>query len=249
MKISRKLGASLLAISAIAIVGAGKNWITQIERGAAFHTVGSPDAALTVADFSSYTCSHCGNFARTGGEVMKLAYVGPGKTRVEIRHVIRNPIDLTATLAAWCGPKEKFLGNHAAIMFAQDDWLEKAGSATQSQQQRWVSGPIPGRMRAIASDLGFYEIFEQRGYDRPTLDQCLADTQMMDTLIGATMADAETYGIRGTPSFAIDGKLLDATHSWESLQPQIQASLNAHDAANAGLDAESTVGDSAFSLD
>ena len=90
-----------------------------------------------------------------------------------------------------------------------------------------VTGPIPGRMRAIASDLGFYEIFEQRGYDRPTLDQCLADTQMMDTLIGATMADAETYGIRGTPSFAIDGKLLDATHSWESLQPQIQAGLNA----------------------
>lgn len=250
MKFGRRLGASMLAVAALAVMGAGKNWTLEVEREAAFHTVGNPDAALTVADFSSYTCSHCGNYARTGGEVMKLAYVGSGKTRVEMRHVIRNPIDLAAALAAWCGPKDKFLRNHAALMFAQEEWLEKAGKASAAQQQRWSTGPIPQRMRNISSDLGFYEIFEQRGYDRPALDQCLADTKLMDTLIGATMADAETFGVRGTPSFAIDGELLGAVHGWDALQPQIQSRLDAKARGEAGLgETGERAEDSAFSLE
>lgn len=247
--IARRMGASLLALSALATMAAGKNWVTEIERSPASHIIGDPDAALTVTDFSSYTCSHCGTFARTGGEIMKLAYVGPGKTRVEIRHVIRNPVDLTATLATWCGDKDTFLRNHAAIMFAQEKWLPKVANATPGQRQRWSTGPIPSRLRAIASDLDFYEIFETRGIDRPALDQCLADTKLMDTLIGTTMADAETYGIRVTPSFAIDGELLDGTHSWEALQPQIQSGLDSADSDVDGSGMPAPMGESAFSLE
>ena len=246
---SRRMRASLLAAAALAMMAAGQNWVTEVERTEASHVYGNPDAELTVTDFSSYTCPHCGTYARTGGETIKLAYVGPGQIRTEIRHVIRNPIDLAAALAAWCGPKDKFARNHAAIMFAQEDWMARADSATGAQQQRWVSGPVAGRMRAIAGDLGFYEIFEQRGYDRPALDQCLADTERMKTLIDNTVADAETYGVRGTPSFAIDGKLLDATHSWDALKPQIDSGLAAGNSEDR-LDAPSELdADSAFSLD
>ena len=250
MKIGPRTGASLLTVAALAMMGAGQNWTLAIERGEAFHTVGNPDAEMTVADFSSYTCSHCGHYARTGGEVMKLAYVGSGKTRVEMRHVIRNPIDLAAAMAAWCGPKDKFLRNHAALMFAQDDWLEKAGTATAAQKQRWVNGPIPQRLRNIASDLGFYEIFEQRGYDRPALDRCLADTERMEALVAATGSDAAEYGVRSTPSFAIDGALLDGVHGWDALQPQIQARLDEDQGKDDGLGESSELSsDSAFSLE
>ena len=249
MSNSRRMRASLLAFAALAAMAAGKNWTTQVEETPASHVYGNPDAELTVTDFSSYTCPHCGEYARTGGETIKLAYVGPGQVKTEIRHVIRNPIDLAAALAAWCGPADKFAQNHTAIMFAQDKWMAKAEAASGAQRQRWLAGPIAGRMRAIASDLGFYEIFEQRGYDRPALDRCLADTELMKTLVDATVSDAETYGVRGTPSFAIDGKLLDSTHTWQALQPQIQASLAAASAPE-GLDAESRLSeDSAFSLD
>ena len=250
MKIGRRFGASMLAVAALAVMGAGKNWTLEVERGEASHTVGNPEAELLVTDFSSYTCSHCGNFARTGGEIVKLAYVGPGTTRVEIRHVIRNPIDLAASMAAWCGPKDNFLRNHAALMFAQDTWLEEAGKATPSQQQRWATGPIPQRLRNISSDLGFYEIFERRGYNRPELDRCLADTKLMETLIGATVDDAETFGIRGTPSFAIDGELLSDVHGWEALQPQIQSRLDSSAETGSQLDSPSELSDdSAFSLE
>ena len=240
----RRIGASLVAVAAVALVAAASNWTTMVQRNAAWHTVGNPDAEITVADFSSYTCPHCGTYARTGGEVMKLAYVGSGKARVEMRHVIRNPVDLTAALAAWCGDDDKFLRNHAALMFAQDDWMEKLESATPAQRQRWSTGPIPARLRAIASDLDFYQIFEQRGYDRPTLDQCLADTARMDALIGATMADAETFGVRGTPSFAIDGTLLEGVHHWDTLKPRLDAALNVP-----APDTADTERDDAFSLE
>lgn len=205
-------------------VPAGGNWTAMVSvtpNGA--HAFGNPDAKIRLDEFVSYTCPHCGHFARDGDGALQLAYVGSGKVQVTVHNFVRDAVDLTAALLANCGPAAKFKQNHMMFMLRQPEWLEKAQGATEAQQKRWYSGALPARMRAVASDLGFYDMMESRGYARVETDRCLADKAMASKLVDGTKAAIDKYNIPGTPSFVLDGNLLAGTYTWEVLQPQLDA--------------------------
>jgi protein-disulfide isomerase len=149
---------------------------------------------------------------------VKIMFVHPGTMSIEIRHIIRDPIDLTAALLANCGDKDKFFANHNALMLKQTDWLAKYDKLTKAQTDRWQTGANSARRRAIASDLGFYAIMEGRGYDRVQADRCLADETLATKLVADTEADHEKYEVHSTPSFAINGELQENVHNWLNLQ-------------------------------
>ena len=196
------------------------NWtgtIAEIDGG---HRIGNPEAEAKLIEFMSYTCSHCADFARTGEGAIKLLYVPSGKVSFEIRHLIRDPVDLTVALAAQCGETRDFPGNHEALILKHPEWMGKARIMTQAQLARWQFGRFPARAQAIASDLGFYEIMERRGYSRSDLDRCLTDEAKARAIADQSQADIERYGLRGTPTFFLNGKQLDE-HDWSSLQPRL----------------------------
>lgn len=201
----------------------GPNWATAVELRDSGHVLGNPEAAHKLVEFASYTCSHCYEFSRKGDPIIRALLVPQGAISYEIRHLLRDPIDLTAALLTNCGAPEKFPGNHEAIMAKQPEWLATAQKATQAQRTRWNFGTNAARWRAIASDLGFYDIMEGQGYTRATLDHCLADDAKANALAEATQRDVTTYGLQGTPSFVLDGKLLSGVYNWESLQPVLAA--------------------------
>ncbi len=199
-----------------------ENWATAVEARDNGHRFGNPAARTNLVEYMSYTCSHCAEFARTGDPAIKLFLVPKGEVSFEIRHLLRDPIDLTAALLTHCGEPEKFLGNHEAIMSRQAEWMETARRATQAQRTRWNFGTNAARWRAIASDLGFYDLLEARGYTRSDLDRCLADQAKAKSLAETSARDVEVLKLPGTPSFVLDGKLLDGVHSWEALKPTIE---------------------------
>ncbi len=200
----------------------GPNWQTTVELRDNGHVLGNPDAAQKLVEFVSYTCSHCYEFSRTGDVAIRALLVPQGNVSYEIRHLLRDPVDLTAALLTNCGEPEKFPGNHEAIMAKQPEWLETARKATQAQRTRWNFGTNAARWRAIASDLGFYDILEARGYTRTALDRCLADDAKANALAAATQRDVETFDLKGTPSFVLNGKLLDGVYSWDTLRPVLE---------------------------
>lgn len=195
-------------------------WGNSIVATDGGHRIGNPEAEVKLVEFMSYTCSHCADFARTGDGAIKLLYVPTGKVSYEIRHLIRDPIDMTAALAAQCGDPGRFMGNHEALMFKHDKWMATVRKATQAQTARWRFGSIGSRMQAIASDLDFYEIMEGRGYSRSELDQCLTDEAKAREIASQSSADIEQYGLQGTPTFIMSGQKLDA-HDWPTLQPHL----------------------------
>jgi protein-disulfide isomerase len=215
----RAIWAGLLLASLPLAGVAAQNWDTTAERTEQGHRLGNPAAATSMIAFVSYSCSHCAHFEQEADAPIRLAYIQTGKLKMEVRHVLRNPLDLAAALVAECGSEEKFWGNHRAIIRAQEDWLQVAVNASPAQQQRWTSGPLGARMRAIASDLDFYELMEPRGYTVAQLDQCLNDEAALQNLIERAQADDAQFDIPGTPSFAINGELLPNVHSWAALSP------------------------------
>jgi protein-disulfide isomerase len=199
-----------------------ENWAVAVEARDGGHLIGNPEARTKLVEYMSYTCSHCAEFTRTGDVAIKLFLVPKGEVSFEIRHLLRDPIDLTAALLTHCGGASKFLGNHEAIMARHDEWMERARKATQAQKTRWSFGTHPARWRAIASDLGFYDIMEARGYGRPELDRCLSDLPRATALAEATERDVAAHNLRGTPSFVLDGKLLEGVHTWDALKPVLE---------------------------
>ena len=191
--------------------------VAEIDGG---HRIGNPDAEGKLVEFMSYTCSHCAEFARNGEGAVKLLYVPTGKVSFEIRHLIRDPIDLTIALAAQCGTPIQFPGNHEALILKHPEWMAKAGKATQAQTARWRFGSFGSRAQAIASDLDLYDIMEKRGFSRAELDRCLTDAEKAAAIASQSQADVERYELRGTPTFVLNGKVLDA-HDWRGIQPHL----------------------------
>ncbi|MCP9222774.1 DsbA family protein [Erythrobacter sp. LQ02-29] len=219
--------AVLLVVAALGTIAATKgNWLATTETGDVWHSVGNPDAPVKLAEYISYTCPHCGDFARSGEDALKLAYIPTGNVQVEVRHYIRDDVDLTAALLAWCGKPADFTRNHAILMHAQPQWLAARQATSAGQRQRWETGTTLERRRAMARDLGFYELFRDR-YTTPQLDRCLADDALADRLEASTQSYRDDIGVTGTPSFTLNGVLLAGTYSWDMLAPQIDARLPA----------------------
>lgn len=215
VKVAILAGAALLASGNVA------NWNATVAEENQGHVIGNPEAATTLTEYVSYTCGHCADFARQGDPVIKLAFVHSGYLKLEIRHLLRDPIDLTAAMLTHCGDKEKFPLNHNAFMISQSSWLPIAQSATQGQVQRWTSPDRAAARRAIASDLDFYKLMGQRGYQRSEVDRCLNDATKAQALVSTSSSDTARLGLHGTPSFLINGELLDGVHSWPALEPHL----------------------------
>ena len=221
------LTAAALALAGLAAPAAAQNWDATVAETPAGHRVGNPDADMSVILFTSYSCPHCAHFEVESDAAMRLAYIATGKANMEVRHVLRNPLDVAAALVTECGPEDKFWANHRTLLRDQDRWLKIAAEAGQAQTARWMTGSLGERMKAIASDLGFYRLMEQRGYSVPELDRCLTDQAALQSLIARAESDAAEFAVPGTPSFALDGALLDGVHSWQGLSSAMQAAQSA----------------------
>jgi protein-disulfide isomerase len=223
MKLVRLALAAVLAITTSAAIAA-TNWLTVVDPAGGGHLIGNPQAKVKLTEFVSYTCPHCGHFAQEGSSAVDV-YVATGKVRLDVRHVVRDPVDLTAAMIANCGPAEKFPRNHAALMLSQPKWLPVMLHATAGQKARWYNGDEAARRRAIASDLDFYAVMEGRGYDRVTIDRCLSDEALAKRLADQTAADEKKWNVQGTPSFAINDDMLTGVYTWGLLRPFLDARL------------------------
>jgi protein-disulfide isomerase len=228
----RLIRLAVLAAAALLSIGAGKpapasgphpNWLTTVSVSpSGSHLIGNPSAPVKLVEYISYTCPHCAHFQKQSDVPMRLAYIQAGKVQVEVRHLIRDPIDMTIAMLTNCGPPSHFFANHNMFLQTQDKWAGLLSTATAAQKARWTTGDNAARMRAIANDFGFYAMMESRGYDRPQLDRCLADTAMANRIAAQTV-EGNKLGVQGTPSFMLNGVLLAGTYDWQSLNTQIEA--------------------------
>jgi len=217
------VAALILSVSAPALAqSAPQDWNQTYAETGKGHRVGNPAAPLQLIEFVSYTCPHCAHYAEASEAALRLGYVGEGKAAVEVRHVIRNPVDLAAALSTECGAPERFFDRHRAMFLGFDSWIAKAQAATPAQQARWSSGTIGQRMQAIANDLDFYQLMEPQGIGTAQLDRCLTDAARAQAIAEASEANSNEYAVPGTPSFVVNGTLAPSVHSWEALQPLLE---------------------------
>lgn len=208
------------AIAAVA-PPAGTSWsetIAQTPEG--YYLMGNPSAKVKLVEYGSYTCSHCKDFsAEASPEIKKL--VDTGKMNFEFRTYVRDPIDLTTALLARCGGKDIFYPLSEQFFANQSAMFEKV-QGNEAAFQGVDKLPPAQRPAAIASVAGLVEFAQQRGISADQAKQCLADTGSAERLAKGVEAANSQYQIQGTPSFLINGVLVDNVANWALLQPKLR---------------------------
>jgi protein-disulfide isomerase len=134
LRLAALAGAALL-LSAAAPKSVGWNY-TVTRTAAGSNVLGNPAAKVKLTKFISYTCPGCAKFESEAEGALRLGYIATGKVSLEVRHFLRDPVDLTVALLTNCGAKEKFFLNHAAFMRSQKVWIGKIGSSSEAQHPR-----------------------------------------------------------------------------------------------------------------
>lgn len=220
------IAALLLCCTAVPATAAasGFGWNTTVTLSPqGGHVLGNPDAAIKITEYASYSCHFCAEFSNQSEGPLRISYISSGKVSFEVRNLLLNSFDLPLAMLAECGPKERFFLNHTAFYRSQKRWMENLDNVTKGQQVRWNSGTMAQRNRAIAGDLGLYQIMESLGIDRMEADKCLADDAAA-ARIKAQSDAALDLGVSGTPSFAINGALVEDIHDWPALRRIIDMS-------------------------
>lgn len=219
-------GGALLLLGAFAPAKqATPRWsATVATSGIGAYSVGNPAAKVKLVEYFSYTCHVCGDFAKAGSAPLKAQYIDPGLVQIEYRHLVRDPVDMTASLLARCGGAKAFAGNHQAIFAAQASILDKITKATDAQQTSWFEGTTGERARKIAADTGLTALMTARGYTAAQQNACLDSVVAQAEVTGMTNIGRNADRVAGTPTFFINGRNAEVT-AWPALKSKLDLAL------------------------
>ena len=211
-----------------ASVTAPKNgdWSTTVTRTAeGGFIMGNPNAKVKLVEFGSLTCDHCAEFDRQAGKALVDGYVKKGLVSWEFRNFVRDPFDMTAALLARCGGEAKFFGLTHNLFADQAQWIGKIQAADAAQMQALQTMSPAQQFSTIADLSGLKQYASTRGLPAAKAEQCLANEAEANQLVQMNNDATASYNIPGTPSFLINGSLVESTHSWEALEPKIKEAL------------------------
>jgi protein-disulfide isomerase len=206
-----------VAFAATALVGgasallaqAKPNWLltfTVSPKGG--HIIGNPAAPNKIVEYASYTCGHCAHFEADDVPLVKNQLVATGKASLEIRNLVRDPLDLTAAVLARCGGKGRFFGNHKLLMATQAQWTQSDKLSKQSIALLEAQNTV-GFMQAAYTELGFDKIMVQRGISAAQGKACLADKAAFNAVIAMSDEAIEALKINSTPTVLVNGKIIE----------------------------------------
>jgi len=177
---------------------------TATAAGPGDFSLGSPDAKVKLVEYASFTCPHCANFHANAYGQLKKEYIDTGKVHFTLREVYFDRYGLWAALIARCGGEMKYFGIHDMLYEKQKEW---AGSEDPMQ--------VVENLKTIGRSAGL---------DDAAMDVCLNDTANAEALIKQFQTNFETDGVKGTPTFFINGTMY-SNMAYEDMKAILDAEL------------------------
>jgi protein-disulfide isomerase len=160
---------------------------------------GDPNAPVTIIEFSDYECPFCARFyAQTYSQIVS-EYIDTGKVKLIFRDFplsFHKNAQKAAEAAECAGEQDRYYDMHDKL-FAEG-----------------VVGGIP-TFKQYAVDLGL---------DTVKFDVCL-DSGRMAGEVRKDMQNGQAAGIRGTPGFVVNGKLISGAQPFAVFKQAIEAEL------------------------
>lgn len=200
---------------------ATQDWLHTVRRTPqGTYVLGNPQARVKLIEYMSYTCPHCGAFAAESGAVLKEQMVRSGSLSLELRPIVRDQIDLGATLLARCAGAAGFYTLTEAMLTTQENWLGIAYNFLEKDAARFALEPPLEQVRAGVQASGLIDLAMANGVSAQRIDACFVDKAELAQML--EVANAARKVVTGTPSFVISGTKVDVAN-WAALEPLIRA--------------------------
>ncbi len=171
----------------------------------AIAVMGSPDAPVTIVEFTDYQCPYCQRYSTgTLPEIIKN-YVETGK----VRYILKNfpltqihPNAIPAATAAECaGEQGKYWEMHDIIFHSQQEWSSNASAAQV-----------------------FADYAKNMGLDTDDFESCFNSTRYAEKIMN-DQKEGLAAGVQGTPAFFINGQFINGAQPYEVFQQIIEQQL------------------------
>jgi protein-disulfide isomerase len=206
---------------------ANGDWSTVVtETSAGGYLMGNPDAKVKLVEYGSLTCPHCREFDEKGVPALVQNYVKPGKVSYEFRNYVRDPFDIAVSLVARCNGSKSFFPLTNALYKDQPEWIAKLQGVPQAQIEQMTNMGPEKQFLEIAKAAGIQQWAAMRGVPTGKSTQCLTNQEEVNKLVQMNTDATTAYPeMPGTPTFVINGKLVDQAATWEALEPKIKEAL------------------------
>jgi protein-disulfide isomerase len=198
---------------------------TVVETPEGGFRMGNPNAQVKLVEYASLTCPHCAEFSEeASGPLGNM--VKTGQVSWEFRHFMLFPTDPGMSLLSRCQGPGPFFALTEQIYADQRNWSSKVQALPEAEIQRLQSLPPEQQVTAIVKSAGLDQFFRQRGIPQAKIDQCLGDQQGLQKLAALTNLGSQE-GVTGTPSFFINGKIVELANTaiWPQLEPKLREAL------------------------
>lgn len=203
---------------------AGKQWVdvvTKTPEGG--FRQGNPNAPIQLVEYGSRTCPTCGRFAAEGVEPLRANFISTGQVSYEFRDFpLHGAPDFALALLNQCVGTDAFFPMLDRMFANQGAFLDKQQQLPPATIQQ-IQGMAPQQAAiAFADAVGMVDFVKQNGLPETKARQCLADQATLKA-IGDVYADgANNRGVTGTPSFFVNGNLVDGP-AWSQVEAALKA--------------------------
>jgi protein-disulfide isomerase len=179
--------------------------ITVLEVTEDDFVIGDKNAPITIIEYASLSCSHCANFHNDTLGDLKKEYVDTGKVRMVFRDFPFNYPALLGSMVLRCIPEDVRYDYMNALFQLQPKWVMREN--TKSTQE-------------------LYKIMQSGGMTKEEFETCINNTELENIILQAVIAVQNEFNIQSTPSFLINGNLVEGNKSIKEFRQIIDKILS-----------------------
>ena len=167
--------------------------------------VGDKNAPVTIIEYASLSCSHCADFHNNTLDDLIKEYVDTGKARIVFRDFPFNYPALLGSMVLRCIPEDVRYDYMNALFQLQSKWVVRDNDKSKQE---------------------LYKIMQSGGMTKEDFETCTNNTELENVILQAVIAAQNEFKIQSTPSFLINGNLVEGNKSIKEFRQIINKILS-----------------------
>ena len=167
--------------------------------------VGDKNAPITIIEYASLSCSHCADFHNNTLNDLIKEYVDTGKARIVFRDFPFNYPALLGSMVLRCIPEDVRYDYMNALFQLQQKWVVRENAKSTQE---------------------LYKIMQSGGMTKEEFETCTNNVELENTILQALIAAQNEFNIQSTPSFLINGNLVEGNKSIKEFRQIIDKILS-----------------------
>ena len=166
------------------------------------NALGDPNAPVVMQEYSDYQCGHCQRFSEEIEPLLVEQYVSTGQLYIVYNALPLYPSSIPISEASLCAREQDKFWEYKDILYANQNSSDPDAFSDR-------------RLEAFAEAIGL---------DLKAFNECTSERRYKQE-VEQIRLDAESLGIDGTPTFLINGKLVQGAQPIEIFREEIEAAI------------------------